>query len=626
MKGMNGRLLEVDLSAGTRGSYEIPETWQHLLLGGRALGARILRKELSGDETADSADNLILLLTGPFQGTGLTGAGRHLIMSISPKTGAVSGSYTGGYFGYELARSGYDGILVRGVAASPVYLSLLDGKAEIHEASDLWGKGTGETEEILTARHERCRVASIGIAGEKQVQMACIIHDRSRAAGRPGFGAVMGGKRLKAIVVRGHRSKPLHDEVRFARERSAYVLNFEHPSFKRLGEYGTPMGIGALNELGILPTKNFREGVFDAAERIGAERLHDTMLVGRESCAGCPIRCKRVVKTTYQGVDVIPAFGGPEYETIAAFGSLCLNDNLDSIALANQLCNDYGIDTISAGVAIAFLMEASEKGLLKGDVVSWGDASAVVAWIRKIALREGVGDRIADGLEDFAKELGADFAMTIKGVELPMHEPRGKLGLGISYATSPRGATHTEGFQDNLLEIENPTPELGVTEPYSRFDLESKPNLVRLYEDLQGFENSLILCLFTARAMGPQYFFPEIRSLLEAATGVELSVSEMLDVGARGKALMHLLAGDAGYTLASHRLPARFAKELPRGASAGHAIDPDDLGKAIAEYYELRGYGNDGPTEETLEKLQLGDVLADHATGRGQASTDRKNT
>jgi aldehyde:ferredoxin oxidoreductase len=550
MHGGYGRYLDVDLTAGKTSDYEIPERWRRLYLGGRGIAGRILLEELTGKEDPLSAENILVFATGPFQGTGLLGAGRHVVMGLSPKTGSVADSYVGGFFGHELGRSGYDGIILRGIilrgsSAEPVYLALIDGAAEIHPAKDLWGKGVGETERILLERHPQGHIASIGIAGENKVQMACIIHDCSRSAGRPGLGAVMGAKGLKAIVVHGNKEKPLYDRERFNRERAAYAKSVYDEGMKRFGEYGTAGGVTWLSEMGILPTKNFQEGTFDQAEAIGGERLHDTILVDRESCAGCPIRCKRAVKTSFAGRDVTPDFGGPEYETIGAFGSLCLNDNLDAIALANQLCNDYGIDTISAGVAAAFLMEASEKGLID-EKIGWGDGEAIVRLIDQIAHREGIGDKIADGLEAYARELGADFAMTIKGVELPMHEPRGKQGMGISYATSPRGATHMEGVHDTMLSNDAPTPELGVDHAYDRFTLADKPKIAKIYEDLRSFENSLILCVFTVRETGENYTLPQVRSLLEAATGIALSPQEMLEVGERNYALLRMHAARAG--------------------------------------------------------------------------------
>ncbi|HDL86401.1 MAG TPA: aldehyde ferredoxin oxidoreductase [Candidatus Acetothermia bacterium] len=608
MHGSFGKYLDVDLTTGAITDYEIPEDWERMYIGGRGIAARILLEELTGSEDPLSPENILLFGTGPFQGTNVLGAGRHIVMGLSPKTGSVAGSYVGGYFGHELGRSGYDGIILRGAASEPVYLTLVDGKAEIHPSSDLWGKGVLETTSALTGLYPHSRVAAIGIAGENLVQMACIMHDVSRSAGRPGLGAVMGSKMLKAIVVHGSQDKPLHDKERFLHERGEHTRDTYDEEMRRFGEYGTAGGVTWLSNTGILPTKNFQEGTFDAAETIGGETLHDTILEGREGCAGCPIRCKRAVKTIFAGREVDPRFGGPEYETTAAFGSLCLNDDLSAIALANQLCNDYGLDTISVGVSIAFLMEASEKGLIE-EKIQWGDGEAIIRLIDEIAHREGVGDEIADGLEKYAAQLGADFAMTIKGVELPMHEPRGKQGLGISYATSPRGATHMEGMHDTMLTGGVIAPELGIDQPYDRFTLADKANVAKTYEDVRSFVNSLILCAFTVRATGEKYNLPRIRALLEAETGLEVSKEEMLLIGERNYVLLRLHAARAGYTRDDDVLPARFSEPLPRGASADHPIDPKLMQETIEGYYEARGYDRYGPTDETLHRLGMDDLI-----------------
>jgi len=602
-----GTYLDVDLSTQTVGNYPIPEDWQARFIGAKGIAARLLLEELPDAVDPFGPENLLLFSTGPFQGTGLPGAGRHAVLAVSPKTGRVADSYAGGYFGHELGRSGYDGIIVRGISPAPVALILVDGVAHLEPADALWGTTTAHTEATLLEAYPGARVSSIGIAGEKLVHQACIINDRSRSAGRPGLGAVMGSKRLKAVVVRGDLDKPLADPARFAAERAAYTrLLAEDSELQGFGEYGTAGGVNWLSEQGILPTKNFQEGVFDHAETIGGQRMHDTILSGRETCAGCPIRCKRAVTTSFEGKSVLPAFGGPEYETIAAFGSLCLNDDLDSIALANQLCNEHGLDTISAGVTIAFLMEASERGLID-ETVAWGDGRAVVDWVEKLSRREGLGDLLADGLGPFARNIGADFAMTIKDVELPMHEPRGKQGLGLSYATTPRGANHMEGMHDTMLAADVPSPELGVTHSYDRFTLADKPEVVRAFEHLRSFDNCLVVCCFTTRSTGEAYSYGTIRSLFEAATGRSIDAEEMLRSGERAYALLRTLSGRFGHRMEDDRLPVRFFEPMLRGASAEHPVDQEVMQAAIAELYALRGYDTYGPTDETLLRLDMED-------------------
>jgi len=609
MHGVYGKYLDVNLTDGAIADYDVPAVWQERFIGGKGIAARILLEELPERVDPLGEENVLVFATGPFQGTSLVGAGRHTVLAVSPKTGYVADSYAGGFFGHELGRTGYDGILVRGASERPVVLTLIDGVASLAPADDLWDTGTGETEETLRSRHPGARVSSIGIAGERLALQSCIINDRSRSAGRPGLGAVMGSKRLKAVVVRGSSEKHLHDSSRFADERAAYLKTFvESEGFQRFGEYGTAGGVPSLDALGILPTKNFQEGIFDRAESISGERMHDTILVARETCAACPIRCKRAVRTTFEGRQVLPEFGGPEYETVAAFGSLCLNESLDAIALANQLCNDYGLDTISAGVAIAFLMEASEKGLTR-EKLSWGDGAAVVRMVDAIAHREGIGDRVAAGLDTFADELGAEFAMTIKGVEIPMHEPRGKHGLGISYATTPRGANHMEGFHDTMIASGATNAELGLTEAHDRFTLDRKAPLVRSFENAASFDNSLVLCCFTLQRVGKNQSYPAVRSLLEAATGLAVDAEGMLRIGARAYALMRILSSRAGHRIEDDALPDRFAQPLPAGASAGHPIAPIEMRRTITDYYGLRGYDRFGPTDETLRQLDMEDCI-----------------
>lgn len=603
-----GTYLDVDLSSGDASKQEIPQAWYLTHLGGRGIAARLLLELVPPGTNAMSPDNALVFATGPFQGTGLAGAGRHVVMSVSPKTGSIACSYVGGFLGHELGRSGVDAVVFRGRSSRPVYLVLADGKPELRPADELWGKPSLETDRWMKERHPGVRVACIGPAGERGVQMACVMHDVNRSAGRPGLGAVMGSKQLKAFAVQGHMDKPLAHPKEFSRLRAAFGRALaQGAGFQQLGRLGTAGGLTSLSETGILPTMNFREGTFDNAEAIGGERMAQTILTDRDTCAGCPIRCKRVVTTKFAGEHVDPEYGGPEYETLGALGSLCGVSDLSAIALANQLCNAYGLDTISAGVAVATLMEASERGLIS-EQVPWGDGQAMVDWVRRIGEREGLGDAIADGLDSWARSVGADFVMTIKGVEVPMHEPRGKVGLGLSYAMSPRGATHMEGTHDTLLEREAPTPELGVHDAVDRFRLEGKAPLTVLYENLRSFTNALVMCCFTNSTSGPGYNYPEIRELLGAATGDPITPQDMLTIGARNLDLMRLYAGLCGYTAEHDGLPPRLHEALPRGNSAGRPIDPQEFQDEMRRYYELRGWDTHGPTDEHLEAEGLGEL------------------
>ena len=409
-------------------------------------------------------------------------------------------------------------------------------------------------------------------------------------------------------MVRAADEKRLDNAARFGKERAAYARRFATEGFQGFGKYGTAGGVTWLSEQGILPTRNFQQGTFSGAENICGQTMAETILTGRDTCVGCPIRCKRQVTGMFHGQAIRPEFGGPEYETVGALGSLCLVDDLAAIAYGNQLCNDLGIDTISAGVSIAFLMEASEKGMLS-ERIRWGDGEAMVRLIGEMATKTGIGARLAEGVDALAESIGADFAMTVKSVEIPMHEPRGKQGLGLSYAVSHRGANHMETTHDTLLAGDEPTPELGIVRPYDRFSLADKPAVVKLYEDLRSFDNSLIVCAFTMSATGVAYNYPAVRSLLEAATGLECSPDEMLRIGERNLALLRLHVRRSGGTRDDHKLPGRFSEPLDQGASADHPIDPAEMQGAIDSYYELRGYDRLGPTEQRLEELGMDECM-----------------
>jgi len=604
MEGCFGRYLKVDLTDHSLEDYDIPDSWLKKYIGGRGIGARILLEEMNGGEDPLGPKNTLIFATGPLQGTRVPGAGRHVVLSKSPKTGSVSDSYAGGFFAHELANTGYDGIVIKGKSDSPVYLSLDEEGPSIEDAEDLWGKGVADVDEELKERHDGGRVSAIGKAGENLVKFACIINDRNRAAGRPGFGAVMGSKNLKAILAKGTEEINFQDEDLLKEKKKEFFDQLQESGAVEWGKYGTTGGVEPLDELGILPTKNFQKGVFDEAEKIDGTTLYDTVLKERDNCTACPVRCKRVVDTEFAGEKVEERYGGPEYETIAAFGSLCLNSDLSSITLANQRCNRYGLDTISTGDTIAFLMEASERGLIEQDI-EWGDPEVIIDLIDKIANREGIGDSVAEGMDEFAAEIGADFAVTSKGQEIPMHEPRGKRGLGLSYATSPRGGTHNEGFHDTGAED---IPELGVEDISDRFSFEGKAEAVKVFEDIRSFVNSSVLCIFVVSQSGEDYNLPLIREITEAVTGLEIDAEEMQKIGERNYNLLKIHSAREGYTRKEDGLPQRLKEPLKEGESAEQPIPEDELQKTIDEYYEKRDWTDKGPTSEKLRSLDIGEL------------------
>jgi len=594
--GSFGRYADVDLCTGEITETEVPADWTKRFVGGRGIGARLLVDALPDRVRPLGPENVLVLATGPFQGTGVAGAGRMAVLSVSPVTGRVSDSFVGGFLPHELGRSGFDGLIVRGRSPDPAYLLVRGGRVQILDASDLWGIDVLETDGLLKARHRGVRVASIGIAGERLIPYATIMVDINRAAGRPGFGAVMGAKNLKAIAISGASDKAVYDPPRFRelrKEFAAWLLN--DPATRKRKVLGTAKCVLELERLGILPTRNFQHGTFPEAEAISGERLAETLLVGRDTCTGCPVTCKRIVEGSFRNDSILPAYGGMEYETIAAFGSLCGVGDLNAIALASQNCNRYGLDTITTGVAIAAAMEATQRGLLGDDGPHWGDGDAVNRLIRQITDRDGIGGLLAGGMSALVEAWGPEFVLHVKGQAVPLHDPRGKKGMGISYATSPRGATHMEGFDDEML--------VGVDDPASRFGAveigdwrgwRGKPALCVRYENLMSFANSLVLCAFVSmsKASGPYDPFDRILALHEALTGEAIESSGMLEIGARNYHLLDDLAVRLGGP-GDDDLPPRFWRPLPEGPCAGQRIDEPSLQEAIAAYRALRA--SEGP-------------------------------
>jgi len=608
--GMFGKVLDVDLSKDKIIDYPVSDESLRKHLGGRGIAAKIMLEEFKGGD-ALSPDNILMFMTGPLNGLSLAGSGRHVVMSKSPLTGFLGEGYSGGFFSTEIKRTGYDGIMIRGRADHPKYLSVIDGNPELEDAESLWGKTVGEAHDWLREKYPKSRVAGIGPAGEKLVRIANVLNDRNRAAGRCGHGAVMGSKNLKAIVVRETPGLkiPVVDEERFRDARSRFVKTLDRTI--EWGKLGTSGLTAALSTMGILPTKNFQQGSFDGAEKITGSTMAETILDGQDGCTACPIRCKRKVRTTSLGEDVVPEYGGPEYETIAAFGSLLLNDDLPSIALFNQKCNAYGLDTIATGNVIAFHMEATERGLITSpDGVAWGSTEGISRLIDKIADREGIGDKLAEGVHRFAVSVGGEeFAIHTKGMEAPMHEPRGKVGLGLDYATSYRGCTHLEGLHDTAIEKENAAVELGVLKPVSRFatDLE-KVKIVKAYNDVRSFVNSLVQCIFTINTFRGfvEENWVELRDILNAVTGYDIDRDEMLLIGERNYNLGRLFSVKNGLTRADDDLPPRFKNEALPFADQENKIPQETLDQMIADYYTVRGWDENGvPTPERLKKLGI---------------------
>jgi len=599
MKGWIGKLLRVDLTRGEWKTEELDKNLATKFIGGRGLGSKILFDEIDPKVDPFSPNNKLIMATGPLTGTSASASGRYMVITKAPLTGTIACSNSGGHFGAELKFAGFDVIVFEGKAKEPVYLYIEDGKVELRDAKALWGKTTHETtDQILSETDMDARVACIGPAGEKFVRYACVINDKHRAAGRSGVGAVMGSKNLKAVAVKGSGSVTVADKEAF---RKATLDVFQkvkaNPvTSSGLPSYGTCVLVNIINASGILPTRNFSEGVFEGAEKISGETIADDILVRNRACFSCPIACGRVVKVTNPKYE---CFGeGPEYESDWSMGACCGVDNLDAVAKGNYLCDTLGLDPISAGVTIACGMELFQKGIIStkevGRSLNFGDADAMVEMVRQIGYREGFGDALAEGSYRFAEKYGhSECSMSVKKQEFPAYDARGVQGMGLQYATSNRGACHVRGY---LI-----SPEiLGSPQKLDPFETEEKAGWVKTFQDLTAVVDSAGLCLFNTFAFGG----PEIVEYLKAATGIGMSLEELMKAGERIWNLEKMFNLKAGITGKEDRLPDRLIKEpMPGGPAKGRVAE---LGKMLPEYYELRGWDKEGvPTKGRLKELGL---------------------
>jgi aldehyde:ferredoxin oxidoreductase len=550
-------------------------------------------------------------MTGPFTGTAVPLSGRHAVVSRSPLTGIFGESDVGGTWGAHLKKAGFDGIIIVGQSEKPVYLWVHDGKWEIRNASHLWGKDTYEVDPILKGEtHEKAVVSTIGQAGENQVPMAAIMTDGrdGRAAGRCGMGAVMGSKNLKAIVVHGTSSVPVFDPERVNRLPREYGAMIGKNA-ENMRKYGTAGSLSAFEAMGTLPLQNwgFSGRWEEPAEKINGFTLSETLLTGRYFCDACMLGCGRKVKVEsgpYAGVEG----AGPEYETLALLGSNCLIDDLEALCYANELCNRYGLDTISAGEAIAFAMEAYEKGIIDredadGLELKWGNAEAMIEMIRRIAHKKGLGHLLGQGVKKASEELGrdsAEFAMQVKGLELPAHDPRGYNAGAVGFATSSRGACHLAGLT-HAFERVLKAPEIGISEPRDRFEVEGKGILAAKTQNLMGMMDSLKLCKFT---LFGGVTITHIVEWYHLVTGGRMTADDFIKTGERIFNLKRLYNVRLGISRKDDNLPVRSLTFKRTGKGLTPNLPP--LGQMLGEYYEYRGWSEDGiPTPEKLKELGL---------------------
>ncbi len=608
--GYNGKMLRVDLSRRAISVDEPEDRFYRCYLGGRGFISYYLLKEVEAGIDPLGPDNKLMFACGVVTGAPVGGCGRNSVGAKSPLTGAYGDAEVGGYWGAELKHAGYDGIIIEGKAEKPVYLWIKDGQAEVRDASHLWGKSTGECQEAIRSDlgEPLARTATIGQAGENLVRYAAILNDVHHAAGRTGMGAVMGSKNLKAIAVRG-RNRPALANPEAVRALAKWLRDIVGIVMGGMHAQGTAVGLKALNRDGGLPTRNFQEGVFEEADKISGRAMKETILVGEGSCYACPVRCKRVTSVS-EPYQVDPAYGGPEYETLASFGSNCGVDDLAAIAKANELCNAYGLDTISAGATVSFAMECFERGILSekdtgGLKLNFGAASAMLQLVELIAKREGIGDVLAEGVLRAAERIGRgaeEFALHVKGQELPMHEPRYKQGLGIGYAISPKGADHTMSVHDSMYTSEGPLLEnakaLGLLEPLALDDLSpAKVRMVAYHSCWQHLLDSLVMCNFMP------FSYSQVSELVGVTTGWNSTVWELMKVGERCLAMTRAFNIREGLGKKDDSLPQRFFTPLPSGPLQGVSIGKDEFEQAKETFYSMLGWDK-AEGRPSLGKLQ----------------------
>jgi len=609
--GYAGKILRVNLSEKDIRQWKADKSLLRRFIGGSGLAAKILFDETEPSVKPFDPENLLIFMTGPVTATRVPLSGRYQVVSKSPLTGIYGESDSGGSWGPELKKAGFDGIIISGRASKPVYLWISDGQAELRDADHLWGMDTYETDRAVKDETDKKAVVScIGPAGEKLARIAGIFCDgkHGRAAARCGLGAVMGSKGLKAISVRG--TGTIEAAYPEALEKSVKELA---PSIienaKGMHDNGTSGGMTTMEYLGDIPIKNWLLGSWEeGAEKLSGQTMTKTILSGRYYCSGCIIGCGREVSFEDERFGKVEG-AGPEYETLAMLGTNCLIDDLKAVAKANELCNRYGLDTISTGAVIAFAMEAYEHGLIShkeaGEIhLTWGNADALLSMIEKIGKREdGLGWLLGEGVKRASEKIGgvsAEFAIHVKGLELPAHDPRAYYSQGLSYATSNRGACHLQSLS-HIFERSVTLPDLGFPEVQERHSLNRKDELVSKAQNLMCMFDSLKVCKFILfGGVKPS----TLVEWLNLVTGWNMDLEEFMRTGERIYNLKRLYNVREGISRKDDTLPPRIL--IHKRGEGGSAETLPPLGEMLSKYYHYRGWNELGiPTKEKLRELEL---------------------
>ena len=596
------KIARINLTTGEIKVEKLDLELAHKFIGGRGLGTKILYDE--GVATVDplSPENKLIYITGPMTGAAAPSTGRYMVVTKSPLTGMIASSNSGGIWGQKLKYAGWDALIVEGEAPEWCYLNIVDDKIELLDAREYVGVKSEAIDEMLKEKHgAEVSVLNIGPAGEKKVLLAAIMNDKDRAAGRSGVGAVMGSKKLKAIVVKTSRTKLDNiadiDALKAATKRSMDLIKANGVTGSGLRALGTAVLVNIINNVGSLPTRNWQESYYEQGEDISGEALAEKYLVRPSACARCPIACGRVVNINGH------VTGGPEYEPLWAYGANCGNNDLNIIDEANMLCNEYGLDAIGTPCTIAAAMELYQRGAIKeedcaGVPLEWGSTKAIIEWTKRMGDPETELDWLmSSGSARLCEHYGMpEVSMSVKKQEMPAYDARGVQGIGITYATSNRGGCHVRGYMIS--------PEvLGLPQQLDRTVIDEKAAWAKTFQDLTAVIDSMGHCLFTSFAMGA----PEYTDLLNAATGTNWTVDQVLEIGDRIYNIERMFNKAAGMKPEDDRLPKRLLQEpIVNGPSKGMV---SQLPLTLPQYYAARGWVNAFPTDETLKKLGLDECI-----------------
>ncbi len=618
--GFMGKVLRVNLSEGELSTEEIPDNWAREYLGGAGLATKYLYDEMPSGADPFGPENPLIFMTGPLTGTASASASRYSVVAKSPQTGIWGQANSGGSFGPALKRSGFDGVIFEGISPRPVYLKIESGRAELGDAEHLWGKTVPETEDTLQEGSDsKYTIASIGPAGENLVRFAAIMNNTHRAAGRCGLGAVMGSKNLKAIACSGKEPVRITNQEGFSTAARRQIGFLDESMLKVVFDtFGTNMIADMVNVRGGYPTRNWQEGVFEEIDSVSAQGIADTVFVEGVPCFACPVTCGRkteIREGKWQG----NVGEGPEYETTNTFGAMCGISDIYAITMANYLCNQFGLDTISAGSTIAFSMECYQRGILTkedtgGLEIKFGDPDLIVDLVEKIAYREGIGDLLAEGSRVMAEELGQDsqhFAMQVKGLELPAYDPRAAKICGLGYVTANRGGDHITSY------VEAPTfvdvPLLVIEESTIKDPLIADPQEAKVIVDMENAMSALD-AIGCCKFMGMGLTSQDMVDLLAFATGWDITLDEYITCGERNYNLARAFCIREGTDRHTDRLPDRLMQDpLPTGPAEDMLIEIDDMEKMKDAYYQFRGWdlSNGYPTQQKLIELGLDDLVPD---------------